>query len=216
MSMLRLYLASASPRRLELLREIGLDPQPVPQQMQEHGQPLETPRDMVLRLAEAKARIGAAGIPRTAAPGVVLGADTAVVAAGEILGKPRDAQDAEAILGRLRGKTHEVLTGVFLLRTDDGRSTNGVDCTRVRFRDFDDATIRAYVATGEPLDKAGAYGIQGGGAMLSESVVGSWSNVVGLPLERLPGFLAALGIDLWSLLPPAAMQAGDQSPSERS
>ena len=199
MSSLRLYLASGSPRRLRLLREIGLDPHPVPQQMAEHGQPLESARDMVLRLAEAKARIGAAGIPDSAPPGVVLAADTAVVAAGEILGKPRDAADAEAMLRRLRGKTHEVLTGVFLLRTHDPRSTSGIECTRVRFREVDDATIRAYVATGEPLDKAGAYGIQGGGAMLSESVDGSWSNVVGLPLERLPGWLRRLGVELHQL-----------------
>jgi septum formation protein len=195
---MKLYLASRSPRRLDLLRQIGLEPEVVPAGIEEHPQPRETPRDLVRRLAEAKGRVAIARLPRGATPGVVLAADTTVVAGRRVLGKPVDAGDAAAMLAELRGRTHEVLTAVFLARTDDGRSTVGVDATRVRFREFDDATLHAYVATGEPLDKAGAYGLQGRGAELVLRIDGSWSNVVGLPLERLPEWLARLDADLGS------------------
>ena len=112
-----------------------------------------------------------------------------------MLGKPRDTAEAALMLAELRGRTHEVLTAVFLARTDDGRATTGVESTRVRFREFEDETIRDYVASGEPLDKAGAYGLQGRGVLLTERIEGSWSNVVGLPLERLPEWLARLDLD---------------------
>lgn len=197
MSQLHLYLASASPRRLALLRQIGLDPVARPAAVAERPLPGESPRDLVLRLAELKGRTAAAGIAADGdADALILAADTAVVLNGDVLGKPESGAAAEEMLRRLRGRKHEVLTGVFLLRTDDGRSLAEVESTGVRFRDYDDATIRDYVAGGEPLDKAGAYGIQGRGALLARSIDGSWSNVVGLPVERLPLWLERIGIDL--------------------
>jgi septum formation protein len=192
----RLVLVSASPRRLDLLRGMGLSPIVVPSCVREHPAPDESPGEMVARLAEAKARLVAGCLSRHTACYVVLAADTSVVIDGRALGKPRDRGEAEAMLRLLRGRSHEVLTGVFLLRTDDGRSTRGVELTRVRFRDYEDSVIRTYVESGEPMDKAGAYAIQGGGAQFAEQVDGSWSNVVGLPLERLPGWLAHIGIEL--------------------
>jgi septum formation protein len=200
MGPLRFYLASASPRRLELLREIGVDPRCVPADLDEAVAPGESPRRRVLRLAEAKGRAVAERL-RGEPAGLILAADTAVVIDGEDLGKPADAAAAETMLQRLRGRDHDVLTGVFLLRTDDGRHHAGVDATLVRFREYDRRTIRAYVASGEPLDKAGAYGIQGrGAALLVQRIEGSWSNVVGLPLERLPEWMGKIGLDLLDLL----------------
>jgi septum formation protein len=192
MSDLVLYLASASPRRLELLRSIGLDPLVRPVGVDERAKPGESPTALVTRLAEAKARAAHRELEPSARAGLVLGVDTTVVLDGLCLGKPARAEEAEAMLRRLRGRTHEVVTGVCLLRTDDGAAVVDFETTRVRFREYDDTTIRAYVASGEPLDKAGAYGIQGGGARLAAAIEGSWSNVVGLPLERLPGWLERL------------------------
>jgi len=199
MSTLRLYLASASPRRRELLRQIGIRPSIHATAVDEQILPGEAPVDSVRRLAQAKAH-HAANILLPTEPGIVLAADTAVVVDGICLGKPTDSGEATEILRRLRGRSHEVLTGVFLLRTDDGRSLTDAVTTRVHFRDFDDATIAAYVATGEGRDKAGAYAIQGRGVLLVERIEGSWSNVVGLPLEPFPRWAAALGVDLWDLV----------------
>jgi septum formation protein len=157
----------------------------------------ESPGAMVCRLAELKGRTLASRIaPESEDGALILAADTAVVLDDEVLGKPVDAGEAEEMLRRLRGRTHEVLTGVFLLRTDDGRSVCEIEATRVAFRAYDDATIRDYVAGGEPLDKAGAYGIQGRGALLTQGIDGSWSNVVGLPVERLPLWFDRIGIDI--------------------
>lgn len=197
MKPLCLYLASGSPRRLELLRQIGLAPVVVPADVVETALPDEAPRDHVQRLARDKARTVAARLPPD---GVVLAADTVVVLDGAILGKPADAADAERMLVGLRGREHEVLTGLYLLRTDDGRSAAAIESSWVRLRPFDDETVRAYVATGEPLDKAGAYGIQGRAALLVESLRGSWSNVVGLPLERVADCLAELGLERQQLV----------------
>jgi septum formation protein len=196
---LRFYLASASPRRRELLRQIGIDPVLMPADLDEQAAAGEPPRIVVLRLAEAKASHAARRL-EAAAPGVLLAADTAVVIDGVCLGKPASPDDAAAMLRRLRGRTHEVLTGVFIMTTDGRRSVGGVDTTRVQFRRYDDATIGAYVASGEGNDKAGAYGIQGRGVLLVEHIAGSWSNVVGLPLERLSGWMSGIGIDLWDLI----------------
>jgi len=201
MNALQLYLASTSPRRLELLQGIGLDPRVMAPDVDERRHPGETARSQVRRLAEAKGRQAGARLRPSDAPGLVLSADTVVVIDGQCLGKPSDPDEAGSMLRRLSGRGHEVLTGVFLTRTDDARSTCGFECTRVFFRPYDERTVRAYVATGEPLDKAGGYGIQGRGSLLCERIEGSWSNVVGLPLERLPGWMESLDIDLWSLLP---------------
>jgi septum formation protein len=198
-SRLRLHLASASPRRLQLLRQIGLDPIARPARVEENVLRGESPPELVRRLAELKGRTAASRIaPQSGDGALILAADTAVVLDGDVLGKPKDARQAWDMLQRLRGRTHEVLTGVFLLRTDDGRSVCEHETTRVTFCEYDDAIIRDYVAGGEPLDKAGAYGIQGRGALLARGLEGSWSNVVGLPVERLPRWLDRIGIDIWS------------------
>jgi septum formation protein len=197
----RLVLASASPRRLWLLREAGLRPLVRPVRIEERAVAGETPRAMVLRLAEAKGRAAAGELAEAERPGVILGADTAVVLGLRALGKPESPAEARAMLRLLRGRTHEVLTGVFLLRTDDGRTARAVESSRVRFREYDDRTIREYVAGGEPMDKAGAYAIQGEGARLAEAVEGSRANVIGLPVERLETWLARIGLELEQLGP---------------
>jgi septum formation protein len=200
---LRLFLASASPRRLELLRQLGLEPQVVVSQVVETRLPRETPDRMVLRLAEEKARAAAARIGRNP-PALIVAADTAVVIGGEPLGKPADAAEATAMLRRLRGREHEVLSATFLLRTDDGRSSGGVDRTRVLFGGFDEEWIRSYVSGGEPMDKAGAYAIQGGAAAVIDRIEGSWSNVVGLALEPFEERLAQIDIRIEQLTGRAA------------
>jgi len=197
-SSLRVYLASASPRRLELLRQIGIEPELCPASVDERARAGESAHDLVLRLAEAKGRHAAARLPESP-PGVVLAADTAVVVDGRSLGKPAGPMEAAAMLHSLQGREHEVLTGVFLMRTDRPASTGGVAATRVRFRPLDRENIDRYVASGEGTDKAGAYAIQGRGVLLVERIEGSWSNVVGLPLESLSGWTRQLGIDLWRL-----------------
>ena len=199
---LRLILASASPRRLDLLRTAGLDPGVMPTDVREQRVDGESPETMVRRLAESKVRAAAGRIDEGSGPCLILGADTAVVLGGRVLGKPGDPAEAGAMLAALRGREHEVLTGVFLLRTDDGRGAGGVDRTRVHFTDYDDSWVREYVAGGEPMDKAGAYAIQGGAAEVVDRIDGSWSNVVGLPLESLPVWLRRLGLDLDRLAEP--------------
>ena len=189
----RLVLASASPRRLELLRSVGIDASSVPSGHPEHEHAGEPPHERVARLAADKAAEVAASQPRDT---LVLGADTTVVLDGGTLEKPRDAEEAAEMLRRLSGRTHHVLTGVCLRRAGDDRRATVVERTAVRFRAYGENVVRWYVGTGEPLDKAGAYGIQGRGVFLSDGIEGSWSNVVGLPLERLPELFAALGVDL--------------------
>lgn len=196
----RLILASASPRRLGLLRRLGLDPIARPSNVHEDSRPDESPTELVLRLAEAKGRSVASTFGQHDPPCVVLAADTGVVLDRRVLGKPRDASEARQMLLTLRGRVHEVMTAVFLMRTDTRRHTCDVETTRVSFRAYDEKTIDSYVATGEPLDKAGAYGIQGGGAALVDRVDGSWTNVVGLPLEQLGPWLTRIGVDLERLI----------------
>jgi len=188
-----LTLASASPRRLALLRDLGLDPVPCPADVDERVLPGEAAETHALRLAREKARKVAAGL----AGGAVLGADTVVVLDGRILGKPDGPDGAAAMLRLLAGRTHEVVTGVCVLnldRTPPGEAEAAVR-TRVRFRAYGEDTVRWYVASGEPVDKAGSYGIQGRGVLLAEGIEGSWSNVVGLPLETLPDLFRAAGLN---------------------
>ena len=189
---MELILASASPRRLALLREAGYDPRVAAVALDETPRLGERPTDLVLRLAEAKARAAAAGCSPGRRDRVVLAADTEVVLAGRALGKPRDEAGAVRMLLALAGRSHEVATGVCLLRTSDGRMLRAVESSRVTFRAIDASQARAYAATGEPLDKAGAYAIQGGAAAFVERVEGSWANVVGLPVERIGAWLARL------------------------
>ncbi len=184
-----LVLASGSPRRIGLLREAGLPFEVVeaPPETEGRVDPSLPPGDAAERRALAKASWAAEGRPGT----FVLGADTVVVLGGEVLGKPRDAQDARRMIERLSGRTHEVITG-FALVGDGVRRLARVE-TRVRFRPLDAEAIARYVATGEPMDKAGAYAIQGGGGGLVDRVEGSYTNVVGLPLPEVLAALAECG-----------------------
>ena len=187
-------LASASSRRLDLLRALGLDPEVRHSGIPEEPLPGESAEAHVLRLAEAKGRAVADALD--GGSHLILAADTAVILEDVVLGKPADRDEAVAMLTDLAGRAHVVLTGVFVLRTDDGRHAGHVERTKVRFRDYGEAMIRWYVGTGEPMDKAGAYGIQTRGALLTEGIEGSWTNVVGLPTERLPALLRAIDLDL--------------------
>jgi septum formation protein len=187
---LRLVLASASPRRRELLARLGLDPLIRPADIDETPRPGEDPHDLVVRLASAKA---ATSLARGDAEEVVLAADTEVVLDGQVLGKPRDRDDAARMLRRLAGRSHEVVTGVAVRRGGTARATRVT--TEVRFRPVSDAEIAWYVATGEPDGKAGAYGLQGAGAALVERIHGSDTNVIGLPLAETITLLRQVGMD---------------------
>ncbi|MBI4637838.1 MAG: septum formation protein Maf [Candidatus Rokubacteria bacterium] len=181
-------LASASPRRRELLGSICAEFRVEPSEIEEA---LEGPdwAGAAARLALAKARAVAA----RSSTGIVLGADTVVVIDGLALGKPAGPEEARDMLRRLRGREHEVITGVAVVDAGTGRSASTAVVSRVRMADYPDARVDAYVATGEPLDKAGAYAIQGAGGELVAGVVGSYSNVVGLPLAATARLLAEFG-----------------------
>ena len=184
MADLVLYLASRSPRRRELLDQLGLAYAVVTADVDETPLPGEDPVAYVQRMALAKARAGRLAVS-TAHP--VLGADTAVVCDDRILGKPADADDAMAMLRLLSGREHRVLTGIGLLGK---REQSAVSETLVRFRHITPAEAAAYWAGGEPRDKAGAYAIQGQGALFVERLAGSYTGVVGLPLFETAALLA--------------------------
>ena len=188
-----LYLASASPRRLELLLGDGWRPEVIPQDAPEARLPGESPEAMVERLARLKIRAALARLSSDRPEGIVLAADTAVVLEDEVLGKPAGAAEARAMLRRLAGRVHRVLSGVALIHGGDGREAGGVVTTRVGFSEISAGAIRRYVATGSALDKAGAYGIQDVDDGWIVSVEGSRSNVVGLPLEQVNLWLEQLG-----------------------
>ena len=185
-----LCLASASPRRRELLASIEVDCEVRPVDIDETPLAGEAPRDYVRRLAREKALAGAA---LSALP--VLGSDTAVVLEGEILGKPRDRAHALEMLAALSGTTHEVLTGVAV--SGPQGLLDVCVTTRVTLREISPAEAAAYWATGEPCDKAGGYGIQGRAAVFVSHIEGSHSAVVGLPLYETAELLARQGVPLW-------------------
>lgn len=176
-----LVLASASPRRSEILRGAGIEFSVRPAHVDEAVREGEPARDYARRLAEAKAR----SVHRRGE--TVLGADTVVVLDGALLGKPADEADARRMLRMLSGREHEVLTGICLL--SDRETLTAVESTKVKFLELGDGEIDAYVATGEPLDKAGAYGIQGAASKFIERIEGCYFNVVGLPIARVYGFM---------------------------
>ena len=182
-----LVLASGSPRRRTLLSMLGIAHTVAPADVDEAPRTGEPPETYVLRLAEAKARAA----PTARPDDLVLGADTTVVIDDEMLAKPRDAADAERMLARLAGRTHRVASAVALVRGN--RVEVGLDVTHVTFRALDREAIALYVATGEPLDKAGAYGIQGYGAALVERIEGDFFGVMGLPLRIVLDLLTRFG-----------------------
>jgi septum formation protein len=190
-----LILASASPRRARLLRQVGIPFRAVPAAVDESaGRPDPDPAELVVRLALAKARWVAARLGE----GLVLGADTVVAHRGEILVKPRGPAEAREMLLRLSGGAHSVFTGLALVDAATGRCETGCAETRVWMRALETELIDAYVATDEPVDKAGAYGIQGKAAFFVEKIEGCYSNVVGLPLSQLYLLLARMGLKPWS------------------
>jgi septum formation protein len=213
---MRLILASSSPRRQHVLREAGFDFDVLASGVEEARLPNETPESYVRRTARDKALAVAAAVA-SSAPGatqdmsgdacgdvIVLGADTEVVVDGEILGKPRDAEDAARMLQLLSGRSHRVITGVCLARPPDGIEALDHETTLVTFRPLDDQEIRDYVYSGEPFGKAGAYAIQGLASRFVTRIDGCYFNVVGLPVALV-----------YSLLKPvfASVNSGVQTPT---
>ena len=188
MSECRVVLASGSPRRRQLLNLIGIAHEVRPPNIDETMRPRETPRRHAERLAREKASAIAKRDPDL----ITIGADTIVVINRKVLGKPRDKEDAARMLALLSGREHVVTTAVAVSRGRKLRSA--VEEVRVRFRRLRDDEIEAYIATGEPMDKAGAYGIQGYGATIVERIEGDYFAVMGLPIVRLVGLLRDVGI----------------------
>jgi len=182
-----LILASSSPRRRQLLDMLQIPFTVIPAAIDERRIDGEAPERYVVRLAREKA----ASVSEQHPGALVLGADTTVVVRGELLAKPESAAEAEAMLAKLRGRTHHVMTGVALVC--DGRIEDAIDISDVTFRALPDAMIASYVATGEPMDKAGAYAVQGLGAVLIQGIRGDFFSVMGLPLRLVVELLERFG-----------------------
>ena len=192
---IQFILASQSPRRRALLETIGLPVRIVPSDIGEHPVAGETPAAMVSRLSALKAL----AVSSEHAAAIVIGADTTVAVDGDVLGKPVNGDEAVQMLERLSGRWHTVFSGVSLAR--DGKLVGTrVASTKVRMRRYDRDIARRYAATGEPLDKAGAYGIQGFGALMVAEIRGSYDTVVGLPLREIGDILEEAGLAIWDLL----------------
>lgn len=187
--MKKIYLASQSPRRLELLTQLGLQAEPVIAPIEEVGLPHESPEAFVLRMAVEKAYAGFNKVSGT--DSFIIGGDTAVLAEGKVLGKPKSRADAFAMWQRLSGKQHQVLSAVAVVK--DGAAWSALSCTQVWFRQMSEAEMESYWQSGEPQDKAGAYAIQGLGAKFIEKIEGSYSGVMGLPLFELDQLLQEAG-----------------------
>ena len=203
MTRLPLILASASPRRRQILELLGLPIEVIPSKVDELPLAGEGPCEYAVRAARDKALDVAGRHPER----LVLGADTVVDAAGAILGKPESATEAAAMLRRLSGREHMVHTAIALVAA--GTVHGLVDTAAVRFTALQDDVIEWYVTGGEPMDKAGAYAVQGRGGLLVEGVTGSPHTVVGLPIHRLPELFAAHQLDFWALLGPASHRLPD-------
>lgn len=186
---MKVVLASASPRRLALLEQIGFNVQVCVSAFEEINEGNKLPEALVIDNANGKGR-AVAMQTKTRLP--IIAADTIVVLDGNVLGKPKDEQDAQTMLKKLSGRSHRVLTGVAIFY--QGHSLSKVIETKVLFRDLTEEEILEYVSTGEPLDKAGAYGIQGRGAILVEKIDGCYNNVVGLPLTCLYQMMKQIGV----------------------
>jgi septum formation protein len=185
-----IILASASPRRKELLSSLGLPFQVVPSQVPEEADPALQPLQWARILAEEKAQAVGSRYPGA----LTIGCDTVVARDGNVQDKPRHAEDARSMLRYLRGGWHQVITAVAVLHPAGGRSESGVAITRVRMGGYTDHDIDRYIASGEPMDKAGGYGIQGLGGRLVEEIEGCYNNVVGLPLCETAKLLERFGV----------------------
>lgn len=197
--MAEFILASASPRRRELLNNIGVSFEVVVSEADESGLSKDVPSEIyVQELALLKAAASARKVLKRK-DAVIIAADTIVTLDGQILGKPKDEEEAFDVLKSLSGRCHEVLTGYCVMRIKDGFTVCNMVKTEVNFKPLDESEITAYIETGEPMDKAGAYGIQGIGALLIDSINGDYFNVVGLPVSALSDTLKGeFGIDLLS------------------
>ncbi|MBR5535098.1 MAG: septum formation inhibitor Maf [Clostridia bacterium] len=187
-------LASASPRRQEILREAGVKHTVIPSDADENISQLLPPEKYVMELALLKGAAVAKGAKKE---DIVISADTVVVSDGEIMGKPEDFDDAKAMLMKLSGKWHSVLTGFCVISGADGSASVRYEETKVKFRDFSEKEALRYIRSGESMDKAGGYGIQGKGRLLVEKIDGDYFNVVGLPICALSKMLKEdFGIDI--------------------
>lgn len=189
---MKVILASASPRRAEILRRAGISFAVISSAIDETAAPGETPQQHVQRLADAKAELVAG---RAVGPAILIAADTVVVLDGQILGKPRSTEEARRMLELFSGRTHSVITGVAILRLPEMERRQFVETTLVHFSRLSRDDVSRYLATEEPYDKAGAYAIQGHAGRFIPRIEGCYFNVVGLPLSRVVGALHELG---WS------------------
>lgn len=190
---MRIILASASPRRADVLRNAGIPSERMPTSVDESRRPEERPEELVRRLAEAKARSAAAGVAAGAGQVIVVGADTEVVLDGLVFGKPASAEEARAMLHKLGGRTHSVVTGLAAIHLPGGAARTEHETTLVTLAPLTPEEIEDYVSSGEVFDKAGAYAIQGRAGRFVTRVEGCYFNVVGLPLARLYRILHELG-----------------------
>ncbi|MGI6712184.1 MAG: Maf family protein [Bacillota bacterium] len=189
---LPIILASASPRRMELLKQVGVEAKVIVSDIKEQIDPGIKAEELVQKLALGKAK----AVGNVVSRGLIIGADTVVVKEEKILGKPRDYNDAVAMLQLLNGTEHSVITGLALVEQPSGKTITDYEKTKVFFRLLSQEEINAYVSSGEPFDKAGGYGIQEKGALLVDRIVGDYFNVVGLPLQRLNYMMKTWNINL--------------------
>ncbi len=188
----RLILASGSPRRIELLKMLGCKFKIIPSKIEEKINPRLSPIQNVKRLSRQKALDVASRVVE----GIIIAADSIVVLNGEILGKPKNIKDAEKMLRKLSNKEHQAITGVAVINAKTKKIAQDTAITRVRIRKLNKGLIKRYFEAVNPLDKAGAYAIQENGAMLIETINGSYSNVIGLPLDKLNKLLEKFGVSL--------------------
>ena len=188
---MRIILASSSPRRKKLLAQMGLQFEVIPSECKENFLPEQSPAEIATKLALDKAKNVSARIQE---PALVIGADTIVVRENKILGKPKDKDEAYSMLCQLQGQVHQVITGLAVIDTQSGRCLTGYERTQVELAPLTPQEIKWYISTGEPMDKAGAYAIQGFGGILIKRISGCYYNVVGLPIHRLWVMLKQMGI----------------------
>lgn len=189
---IKLILASASPRRVELLKMLGCKFKIIPSKIEEKINPRLSPIQNVKNLSRLKTLDVASEI----SDGIIIGADTVVVLGKKILGKPKDKKEAQEMLQNLSGKEHKVITGITVIDTKTRKILQDAIMTKVKFRKLNKNLIEKYIKSGEPLDKAGAYGIQGKGSLLIESIIGDYFNGEGLPLNALSQLLEKFGVSL--------------------
>lgn len=189
----KIILASASPRRKELLNSMGLEFEVIPSQVEENIENEKFSLELIENLATEKAEEVANKIT---APSIVIGSDTVVVINNKILGKPKDKNDAFNMLKMLSGNTHQVVSGIAVIDTETGKTIKDSVVSEVNFKQLSDEEINAYIKTGEPMDKAGAYAIQGLAGMFVKSINGCYSNIVGISVFKLAEMLKKIGVKL--------------------